>query len=88
MRILAIILNIVALLLLTIQVISTIDFDNKNTTQWFLASALYAFLIINVIGLVSPSMGWVGRVLERKKLEELKRIKVLEKEIKEQDDSN
>ena len=93
MRILAITLNGAAVFLIIVLIIINSENISKGTiAEWLTVITILAFLVFNIVALAFSHpfshQGWLARFLERKKLEELKRIKALEKEIKENENSN
>ena len=89
MRTLAIILNVAAVLLIIVLIkINTENLSDAKMTAWLIVIAVFAFLIFNIVVFALPYQSWLARFFERKKLEEVKRIKALEKEIKEHHNSN
>ena len=89
MRTLAIILNVAAVLLIIVLIkINTENLSDAKMTAWLIVIAVFAFLIFNIVVFALLYQSWLARFFERKKLEEVKRIKALEKEIKEHHNSN
>ena len=89
MRILAITLNGAAVFLIIVLIIINSENISKGTiAEWLTVITILAFLVFNIVALAFSHQGWLASFLERKKLEELKRIKALEKEIKENENSN
>ncbi len=87
MRIIAIILNAAAfLLIIALIILNSGNLNEGSPGEFLIVCAVLVFLVINIVALRHPDQSWLGRFFERKKLEELKRIKSLHKELEDNKD--
>ena len=88
-QIIAIILNVATfLLIIALIILNSGNLDEGSPGEFLIVCAVLVFLGINIIVLLSSGPSWLGRLFERKKLEELIRIKSLQKELENNKDSN
>lgn len=78
MRIIAIILNAGIIGFIVVLLI----INHPRPGEWLSIAGILIFLVFNTITLgFTKTNSWLARFWERKRLEEVKRIKVLEREI-------
>ena len=78
MKVIAAILNIG----LVVFVLIIVEFDKLRATEFLGIAAFLAFVTINLLAIFGKgSKGWIRAFLERKSLEEAKRIKSLRSEL-------